>query len=45
MARALGQENVELGDSLELGAHVREPRFGHAGRERIDNERRSHRVA
>ena len=45
MARALGEEEVELGDSLQLRADVREPLLAHAGRERIDDERDSHGVA
>ena len=45
MTRALGQKEVELGDSLELRADLGEPLLAHPGRERIDDERRFHRVA
>ena len=45
MARAIGEEEVELGDSLQLRAHLTEPLLAHAGRERIDDECESHRVA
>ena len=35
----------EVGHSLQLLAHLREPLLAHAGRERIDNQRELHRLA
>jgi hypothetical protein len=45
MARSLGEENVELGDPFQLRTDLGEPLLAHAGGERIDDERDSHRVA
>jgi hypothetical protein len=45
VARALGEDEVELGDSLELCAHLGEPLLADPSRERIGDDRDSHREA
>jgi hypothetical protein len=45
MAGALSQDDIELRNSFQLCADVRESLLAHAGREWIDDECDSHRVA
>src|SRR5437879_9484515 len=45
MARALGQDDIELGHLLELPTHIREPFLADARGERVDDQRDVHRLA